>query len=84
MMNKPEFVLIELGDVLQADGDALVPLLSRRDQFHHIHHQRAHLVKFQIDYQDAPHLWHGHLWHENHATDVRYCHFSGHLWHAHL
>ena len=34
--------------------------------------------------QDAPHLWHGHLWHENHATDVRYCHFSGHLWHAHL
>ena len=38
----------------------------------------------RLHHQDAPHLWHGHLWHENHATDVRYCHFSGHLWHAHL
>ena len=46
-----------------------------RPPHHHLNHHHHH--------QDATHLWHGHLWHENHATDVWYCHFSGHLWHAH-
>ena len=42
----------------------------------HLCHRHRH--------RGPPQLWHGRSWHEYHATDVRYCHYSGHLWHAHL